>query len=90
MSIGHGCKGFVDLAEKSFHEFHFENDWDFPTNINHRGVSDLPNYHFRDDAMMLWKAIDEYVQDILDLFYDSDDQVHNDWEIKEWFNEIYK
>ena len=90
MSIGHGCKGFVHLVEKSFQEFHFEEDWDFPTNIDHRGVSDLPNYHFRDDAMMLWKAIDEYVQDILDLFYDSDDQVHNDWEIKEWFNEIYK
>ena len=90
MSIGYGSDGFVDLVEKSFQEFHFENDWDFPTNISHRGVSDLPNYHFRDDALMLWNAIDEYVEDVLNIFYDSDNEVQNDWEIQEWIDEIYR
>ena len=80
----------MNLVERSYQEFHFENDWDFPTNVAHRGVSDIPNYHFRDDAMMLWQAIDKYVEDVLNLFYDSDDEVQSDWEIQEWVDEIYR
>ena len=81
---------FVNLVEKSFKEFHFENDWDFPTNVNHRGVSGIPNYHFRDDALVLWQAIEIFVADILNIFYDSDEEVQDDSEVKEWIKEIYR
>ena len=55
-----------------------------------RGVENIPNYHFRDDSMMLWNAIDKYVENILNIFYDTDDDVKNDWEIQEWIHEIHR
>ena len=90
LTIGHGSDGFLELMQKGFREFSFDTDWDFPQNIKKRGVESLPNYHFRDDGMMIWTAINEYVNDILNLFYDSDDQVKNDPEIKDWWHEIYR
>ena len=90
LAIGHCSDGFVNLIEKSIAEFHFENDWDFPTYISHKGLADLPNYHFRDDAMMLWNAIDDYVMDIMNISYLSDEDVQEDYEIQDWINEIYR
>lgn len=29
-----------------------------PDDIRHRGMSYVPNYHYRDDAMSLWEAIE--------------------------------
>ena len=90
LNIGHGSQGFLELMQKSFCEFCFDSDWDFELNVEKRGVSDLPNYHFRDDAMLLWKAINEYVGEIIDIFYDSDEEVQQDFEIQEWMDEIYR
>ena len=90
MTIGHGSNGFVNLVEKSIDEFHFENDWDFPTNIVHKGLSDLTNYHFRDDSMMLWNAINQYVEDIVNIFYLTDEDIQEDYEIQDWINEIFR
>ena len=75
---------------KGFREFCFDTDWDLPLNIKKRGVENLPNYYFRDDATLIWNAINEYINDIINIFYDSDDQVRDDPEIKEWWNEIYR
>ena len=85
-----GSAGIIELIEKSVKEFRFDTDWDFPLNIETRGVSDLPNYYYRDDGLLLWKAIKEYVEDILDLFYLSDEDVLEDSEIQEWIDEIYR
>ena len=76
--------------QKSFCEFHFDADWDFELNVETRGVADLPNYHFRDDAMLLWKAIKEFVDAIINIFYYSDYDVQEDFEIQEWIEEIYR
>ena len=90
MTIGHGSKGFVDLVEKSFGEFRFDLDWDFPLNISSRGVGDLPDYHFRDDGLKLWEAINDYVQDMMNIFYITDYSVLDDFEIQEWMDKIYR
>ena len=76
--------------QRGFREFCFDTDWDFALNIKKRGVENLPNYHFRDDGILIWNAINEYVTGILNIFYDSDDEVRDDPEIQEWFNEIYR
>ena len=90
MSIGHGSSGILELIEKSMQEFRFDTDWDFELNINERGVSDLPNYFFRDDGLDLWKAIKTYVKDIVDIFYLQDDDVRNDTELEKWMQEIIR
>ena len=90
LTIGHGTHGFIELMQKSFCEFRFDTDWDFELNVETRGVADLPNYHFRDDAMLLWKAIKEFVDAIINIFYYSDYDVQEDFEIQEWIEEIYR
>ena len=70
-------------------EFRFD-DWDFPRNIDNRGVQNLPNYHFRDDGLRLWNIMHEYVESMVNIFYDSDDDVREDSELEEWFSEIYQ
>ena len=90
MSIGHGSNGILELIEKSMQEFRFDTDWDFELNIKERGVSDLPNYCFRDDSLDLWKAIKKYVKEIVDIFYLHDDDVKNDTELEKWMKEIIR
>ena len=91
MTIGHGSEGYMKLMRKSFHNFNFEEDWNFEANIEKRGVdSDLPNYYFRDDALLIWKAMKEYVDEITNIFYESDQDVQDDFEIQAWFNEIIR
>ena len=91
MTIGQGSMGYCELLQKSFLNFHFEEDWDFEANIEKRGVeSDLPGYHFRDDALLIWRAMKEYVDDIINIFYECDQDVEEDFEIKGWFDEIIR
>ena len=81
----------MELMRKSFYNFNFEDDWNFEANIEKRGVdSDLPNYYFRDDALLIWKAMKEYVDEITNIFYESDQDVQDDFEIQAWFNEIIR
>ena len=40
------------------------------------GVKDsnlLKNYHYRDDALDLWDAVEDYVDDIIGEFYETDE-----------------
>ena len=50
---------------------------------------DIPNYHFRDDGLALWEAIRNYVEDVIDIFYQTDEDVQKDHELQEWDREIY-
>ena len=93
MTIGHGSKGYLELLQKSFLRFHFEEDWDLEVNIEKRGVEDstcLPGYYFRDDALLIWRAMKEYVVDMINIFYESDQDVEDDFEIQGWFDEIIR
>ena len=62
-------------------------------NIEKRGVEDstcLPGYYFRDDALLIWRAMKEYVVDMINIFYESDQDVEDDFEIQGWFDEIIR
>ena len=90
LTTGHLSGGILELIERAFQEFRFDFDWDFQLNIEKRGVSNLPNYYFRDDGLLLWDATKEYVEEILNIFYLSDEDVLEDPEIQDWFSEIYR
>lgn len=62
-----------------------------PLSLKARGVDDkelLPNYPFRDDAMLYWDAIHTWVTDYLTIYYPSDADVAQDVELKTWFEEL--
>ena len=62
-----------------------------PTNLKARGVDDpavLPDYPYRDDGMLLWTAITDWVGAYLNVYYTNDDAVLGDTEVAAWLAEL--
>jgi arachidonate 15-lipoxygenase len=62
-----------------------------PMTFKNRGVDDpkaFPDYPFRDDSLLIWEAIHEWVTNYLTLFYPSDILVQQDDQIQEWFEDL--
>jgi arachidonate 15-lipoxygenase len=69
--------------------------WRFDQNLPHRlfalrGVDRdrLPEFPFRDDTLLLWDAIREYVRAYLACYYGGNDDVRADTEVQAWVGEI--
>ena len=61
-------------------------------NTKERGVDNptlLPNYHYRDDGVLIWNAIESYVTEIIGIFYKSDDDVKEDTELQHWAYDVH-
>ena len=61
LTVGHGSDGLKELLAKAYKNMSWE-DFDYPADLQRRDVMDLPGYHHRDDCIVLWDAILEYVQ----------------------------
>lgn len=62
-----------------------------PRALAQRGVDDpakLPDYPYRDDALLLWKDIHTWVGDYLALYYSGDADVQADYELQAWIKEL--
>ena len=49
----------------------------------------MPNYHYRDDGILIWNAIESYVTEIINIFYKSDDDIKEDTELQNWANDVH-
>lgn len=59
--------------------------------LEQRGVAEpdvLPVYAYRDDALLLWGAIERFVGAYLELYYREDSQVAEDPELLAWTREL--
>lgn len=62
--------------------------------LANRDVADLPYYPYRDDVVLYWDAIHQYVQEYLSVFYASDADLIQDLdtdyggELGEWWHEL--
>jgi arachidonate 15-lipoxygenase len=62
-----------------------------PNDLRTRGVDDtaaLPDYPYRDDALLVWNAIAQWVGDYVAVYYPSDSDVTGDYELKAWATEL--
>ena len=62
-----------------------------PKQFQQRGVDDpnlLPVYPYRDDALLVWDAIHQWVSDYLNLYYPTDETIHKDIALQTWAAEI--
>jgi len=62
-----------------------------PQTLAQRGVDDasrLPDYPYRDDALLLWGAITRWVEAYLNHYYTSDAAVQTDTELQNWVTEL--
>ena len=78
------------LAANAASEWHLERAR-LPDDLAARGVDDtqaLPHYPYRDDGLLVWEAIEAWVDDYTAIYYDSDAQVLADRELQAWGAEL--
>nr|XP_055053976.1 polyunsaturated fatty acid 5-lipoxygenase-like [Misgurnus anguillicaudatus] len=79
--------GIEKLIKKSMETLTIESLY-FPETITARGMEDAPNYLYRDYGMMIWKAINSFVSDVIGVYYDSDEKVKQDVEIQGFVKDV--
>jgi len=67
------------------------NDSMLPRVFAERGVDDpaqLPDYPYRDDALLVWEAIHRWVSTYLSVYYSNDSAIAQDSELQAWAAEL--
>ncbi|XP_029207338.2 polyunsaturated fatty acid 5-lipoxygenase-like [Acropora millepora] len=82
-----GAGGLMELVSHSWQIWRMDTDGWLPGDLAARGVDDteaLPNYPYRDDALLIFEVIHDYVREVLEAFYDTPEKLTGDWEIQNW------
>lgn len=78
-------------STKEFYKsFHFQ-DLNIPKQLAKQGLdpTTIPNYWYGKDILELWDIINQYVTEVVEIYYtNGDEDVLADWEIQEWMHEI--
>ncbi|XP_068111325.1 polyunsaturated fatty acid 5-lipoxygenase-like [Hyperolius riggenbachi] len=88
-AIGGG--GHVELIKRAMKDFTYESLC-FPSGIKLRNMDnkeELPYYFFRDDGMKIWEAIQNFVEDVVSIYYESDKTLCEDTELQAFVKEIF-
>ncbi|XP_059168642.1 allene oxide synthase-lipoxygenase protein-like isoform X2 [Physella acuta] len=92
-TMNFGNKGLFALIIKGFKSWRMDVEGTLPEDLKRRGLDDpnvLPCYHFRNDAMLLYAAINKYVKSYVSLYYTSTKLLEEDTEIQNWVHELVK
>lgn len=89
-SIAIGAEGSLTLLGLAYER------WDFDAtcprlDLQRRGLDEaglLPGYHYRDDALALFGAIEAFVAELLRVYYPDDAAVQADVELQAWAREL--
>ncbi|MGK7912523.1 MAG: lipoxygenase family protein [Synechococcus sp.] len=68
----------------------FNDDW-LRKRLEARGVDDtskLPVYPYRDDALLIWDAIHDWVEAYITIYYATDEAVQADDRLQNWAQEV--
>jgi hypothetical protein len=90
IATGGPDQGHVFLGKKGYKAWKLSDNKP-RQDIERRGVLDsavLPNYPYRDDALLLWDAIEEYVGGVLEHFYKSDEDLVRDTDMQRWWKDL--
>ena len=85
-----GLEGSMALIQNAYKHWSFD-DMDFPNDLAKRGIDNtatLPYYPFRDDGMLIWNLLGQYVREYINLYYTSDNDVVADYELQGWAQQL--
>ncbi|XP_013880454.1 polyunsaturated fatty acid 5-lipoxygenase isoform X2 [Austrofundulus limnaeus] len=85
-----GGGGHVQLVQKAMKTLTFRSLC-FPDMIKSRGVDskdDLPTYFYRDDGYRVWETTKNFVSDVVNIYYTSDERVEGDEEIQAFVKDV--
>ncbi|KAL5011283.1 hypothetical protein ScPMuIL_009834 [Solemya velum] len=88
-----GLAGMFALIKKGIDMWRLDVHGTLPEDLKRRGVYSsnvLPGYHFRDDALLHYHAIHNYVAKYVALYYDVPEKIKSDWEVQGWGEELVK
>lgn len=79
----------IGLINRAYRSRSFQ-DFALPQNIHQRGVESefLPEFPYRDDALLLWDAIHRYGTQFLQQYYPTDGSVQQDRYLQAWAAEL--
>jgi hypothetical protein len=75
------------IVKKSLNEFKMENKI-LPKNFLNRNIFNISYYPYRDDLLLIWEAISNYVEAYLKFYYKKNDDLVNDEFVLGWRNMI--
>lgn len=81
--------GTLNAARRYYSRWDFEKR-SLKADLEERGLLErgrLPSYYYRDDALEVHAAIDNYVNGLLSLWYKTDEDVTGDCELQAWVRE---
>lgn len=84
----------LKLTETSVSDF-FNNFSNFalPTNLRQRGVDNpyiLRDFPYRDDGLLVWNALEDYVSKYIGIYYKSNRDIREDFELQNWLQVLRK
>jgi len=77
------------MAKRGFELLRYE-DLNIPKLLKKKGLDDkkkLPNYHYRDDSLLIWNALEQHFTSIIMHYYKSDKDITLDHELQDWIRE---
>lgn len=81
--------GALELAARSRRQWRVD-AWSFPRDLELRGLDGdlLPHYPWRDDGLLVWNALAEFVEHYVHRVYTSEAELAADEEIHAWLGEL--
>jgi arachidonate 15-lipoxygenase len=80
----------LGIAANAVHDVNYTENF-VPNDLKKRGVDDpnlLPNYPYRDDAMLIWNTIRNWAGNYVRIYYTTDEDVIGDYELQNWVLEV--
>ena len=82
-----GVTGTLNAARLRYRRWSFT-ERALDRDLEARGVGDLPNYHYRDDARAIHAALTRFVRAFLGLWYRDGGDVTGDYELAQFLGEV--
>jgi len=90
LALGQEPGAHLDFLKQQYYNFKLGLLY-LPDNFAERGVLDeelVPGYPYRDDCLRIWSITQDFVSDIISIFYEDDEEVKKDVELANMLTDL--